>query len=90
MAPEHLGYGDKLQAGLINLKPSAQLYISYLTTRNPALPKLIYCRCPLWPGSCTPRRNVGVLTASTLECDGIWKEGFYRSNQLKMKSLSGP
>lgn len=32
--------------------------------------------------------SVGVLTPSTSECDHIWRQGFYRGNQVKMRSLT--
>lgn len=34
-----------------------------------------------------PQKYVQVLTHSTCECDNIWKQGFCRGNQDKMRSL---
>ena len=33
------------------------------------------------------KRNIEVLTPGVCECDLIWKQGFCRCNQVKMRSL---
>lgn len=35
----------------------------------------------------SPKKDVGVLTPSTTEHDLIWREGLYKGNEVKMKSL---
>ena len=32
-------------------------------------------------------KHIGVLTPSTVECHFIWREGLYKGNEVKMKSL---
>ena len=42
----------------------------------------------LWAELCSPNSHVRVLTPGASRCDPVWRQGLYRSNQVKMRSLA--